>query len=308
MDEPHQTLLKSWAAITSHMIGEFFDNSKHLIEIPTSPLPPFVCFVSAQLFLNCHLTSESALILLQHGKEWDADILCRTVLEGSIKHAYLLHGEDQFAHESRCKEFWYTHPNIMLKNDCTKAKDLYEHLINMHGQQQEGLDSLRDMIFLGENLAELWATFSKQDIREISKKWSIANMLHELSSTTPDGADMLKLFSYRYGISCHLSHMDGIGVGNIWDRYRREEERYVAVTVAHAAGLLFNIIEFSKIRASYLKRACGESTEPLFVIENSYSDLISQLVNARKRFNTVEYNNTFESIADEIIKKNMEST
>ena len=60
-------------------------------------LPPLVRFVAAQLFIDCHLSSESVLLLLCAEKEWNADLLVRSVLEGSLKLTYMLRGSQEEA-------------------------------------------------------------------------------------------------------------------------------------------------------------------------------------------------------------------
>lgn len=50
--------------------------------------------VTVPLFTSLHSTSESILILLLHQSIFDADVLLRTVMEGTIKYCYLMTGTD----------------------------------------------------------------------------------------------------------------------------------------------------------------------------------------------------------------------
>src|SRR5579864_8176641 len=55
------------------------------------------------LALSCHSTSESTLFLVSAHRYWDAEILLRSVLEGTYKYIYLTMGEpaerEQRAHD-----------------------------------------------------------------------------------------------------------------------------------------------------------------------------------------------------------------
>jgi len=68
----------------SHLIGEYFDFAKPYIDKEFRGLELKVRFVSAQLFIDCHLTSESILLLVRAEKEWDAELLARSVVEGTL--------------------------------------------------------------------------------------------------------------------------------------------------------------------------------------------------------------------------------
>ena len=50
--------------------------------------------VTVPLFTTLHSTSESILILLLNQSIFDADVLLRTVMEGTIKYCYLMTGTD----------------------------------------------------------------------------------------------------------------------------------------------------------------------------------------------------------------------
>jgi len=68
--------------------------------------------VIAQLQISCHLTSESTLLLILNCKIWDADILLRSVLEGTFKLIFLLKGSNE-EQISKAKEYWELLPDIM---------------------------------------------------------------------------------------------------------------------------------------------------------------------------------------------------
>lgn len=101
---------ENWANLASHFIGEHFDKCRPLLEADGSHINPFVRFVSTQLYLSCHFSSESSLILVGQGQEWDADIINRTIVEGVVKYIFMLQGtgEDKL---NKAIEFWETLPD-----------------------------------------------------------------------------------------------------------------------------------------------------------------------------------------------------
>lgn len=102
-------IFRSWAGLASHFIGSCFDIASPYLDQEYKDVNPLVRFVSSQLFIDCHLTSESVLILLMEGKEWDADILCRSILEGSFKYIYMLLGSPEEV-VKKVEEYWLILP------------------------------------------------------------------------------------------------------------------------------------------------------------------------------------------------------
>lgn len=304
MDATDIPLAKRWAVIASNLNGEIFDACKHLIDNNYTGINPLVRFVNTQLFIGCHLTSESMLILTQLEKVWDADILCRSVLEGTVKHAFMLQGADESLWLSRCQEYWYTHPNIMLKKDCSRAKDLRDIILSVHGENASNLESLDDMVYMGEQLQEFLKSTTKESRRAIDKRWSLSGILEHFSNSSDTTINVLRGLFYRYGNSCHLSHMDGIGIANIWDRYLRNKDNQEAITLSHSARLVSDTITFTKIRFASLKRACKEPITPLQEIDKKYQFLFSELQDAHDRFNEMEYEHAFSGVREQIIKDN----
>ena len=73
--------IPEWAGIASQYIGACFYCARPLMNVNRNT-EPYIMEGTVQLFSCCHFTSESVLILIANGKEWDADILMRSVAEG----------------------------------------------------------------------------------------------------------------------------------------------------------------------------------------------------------------------------------
>lgn len=294
-----------WAFLASHWIGEVFDHCKPLMDKDYSGLPPLVRFVNSQLLIACHLTSESALLLTREKKVWDADVLLRSVLEGTVKHAYMLQGTEQNEWNSRCDEYWHRHPDVVLKKDCSRAKELKELIIRMEGDAVDGIDDLNDVIFTEESLGEFWSGVSSKERQELEYRWSVGGILSHFKKSKDESINVLHGLLYQYGVNCHLSHLDGIGVRDIWGRYRLDEEMRAADELAHAARIVGDIVEFAKIRAISLTRACNVSFGFISELNEKYSKLTLELRDAYTSYQALKDHRAFEGVRAQIVALNM---
>lgn len=110
-----------WTGMASHLIGDCFDLAKPFIDQGYNGLDPHVRFVSTQLSIDCHLSSESVLLLVRASKEWDAEIVARSVVEGTLKYCYMLEGTESET-EQRATEFWDTLPSYVAARRSDRAK------------------------------------------------------------------------------------------------------------------------------------------------------------------------------------------
>lgn len=101
--------LAAWTSQASHCIGECFDAAKPMLDAGYAGLPHLARFVCAQLFIDCNLSSESALLLTRAEKEWDADLITRSIMEGSFKFTYMLEGSNAEI-EEKANEYWHVLP------------------------------------------------------------------------------------------------------------------------------------------------------------------------------------------------------
>jgi hypothetical protein len=100
---------RTLASDASKFIGDIFDLAKPYIDVDNKNIHPYIRFVSTQIFISCQMTSESTLLLIQEGNEWDSDILNRSLLEGTFKFIYMLTGTENEVLE-KTKEYWNVIP------------------------------------------------------------------------------------------------------------------------------------------------------------------------------------------------------
>lgn len=135
--------------------------------------------VTVPLFTTLHSTSESILILLLNQSIFDADVLLRTVMEGTIKYCYLMTGTDAEKKEK------YIEYKIKLA-DIAKISD--------HKKAIEAIDILREFsnnstkpfecdILSDEQLSELKEKYPKKMQNKLKQKWSYQALLRSLAKT-----------------------------------------------------------------------------------------------------------------------------
>lgn len=277
--------LLAWTAAASHYIGDCFDAAKPLIDQDYQGLPSLVRFVAAQLFIDCHLSTESSLLLIRAGKEWDADIICRTVLEGSLKFAYMLHGNKEEI-ERKVDEYWNIIPEFSAIRHSENAKKILEASSNQNSPE---LQPFRDLIMNVSDIEAIREKYSRAERRELEEKWSFTGICREFASSKEERMQKVVWLAHGYSMSSHLLHKDADGIGLVWDRVMREPERQAAVTKGHATRVISDACSFAYLRLRFLLEACGEPIKQVNEIHDSYQGLRDELNKALQHFYKVEY-------------------
>ena len=279
-------IFRSWAGFASHFIGECFDLAKPYIDQAYDGFDPLVRFVAAQLYIDCHLSSESVLLLVREQKEWDADVIARSVMEGSLKLTYMLEGSPEEA-KAKAEEYWHVLPLFHVIKHSERAKQLLDALPNPDSTEWQ---PFRDLMVEDAEVGEIRARFSRQDRQALEEKWSFSGLCRTFARSDKSERRNLAHLAHGYGMSSHLLHKDADGVGMVWDRYRREPHRQDAAKLGHSARLVSDMCAFSQLRLFSLLQACGQPTQGIKSIEERYADkLFSELKQASSQFIGVEY-------------------
>lgn len=274
-----------WAATASHLIGDCFDQAKPYLDQAYAGLPPLVRFVAAQLLIDCHLSSESSLILIQSGKEWDADLISRSVMEGSVKLTYMVYGSPQEM-ESKVEEYWHVLPLFSLIRHSEQARQFLDAVTDASATEWQ---PFRELLVVPEEVTKVRARYSKRDRQQLEERWSFAGICRFFARTEEPGLRHLAHLSHGYSMSSHLVHKDADSIGMIWERSTREEARRTAVSLGHSARVVSDACTFAKLRLLSLLRACGEPRQVVKDIDAKYAHLTEELNAANQHFNGVEY-------------------
>jgi hypothetical protein len=277
--------IDAWVSQASHLIGDCFDQAKPLLDQDYEGLSPQVRFVAAQLFIDCHLSSESALILLKEGKEWDADLVGRAVMEGSMKFAYMLHGSHEEIQE-KVREYWDVLPLFSVIRHGEHARSFLAEV-----PDPEAIEwmPLYEILVEPDAVSAIRSRYSKRDRQIVEERWSFSGICKTFASTGDPGMRLLAGLAHGYSMSSHLVHKDADGVGMVWERYGREPHRRMAVSIAHSARVISDACSFGRLRLLSLLRACHLPEDTLDAINERYAALDEALKAANDHFNKVEY-------------------
>jgi hypothetical protein len=285
MDEIEPSVTK-WVAQASHLIGELFDLARPYLEGIEGGLEEPVRFISSQLFLDCHFSSESVLILVSHLKEWDAELINRAIIEGTVKYVYLMDGE---AEDRRRKayEYWNLIPDFMSIKRSERAKVFLRDVDNP--DSVEWLP-FKELVISDAEIDARRHGMNRQQRSVLEEDWSFSGIVKRYSQSEHPGLRFMKHLAHGYGMSSHLLHKDGEGIGMVWERYQREPRRQAAVKFGHLSRLVSDVCSFAKFRTLRLLNACKRDVSPVWELQSRYQSLEEGLNAAASYFSKTEYN------------------
>lgn len=286
IDKRKNILFSSWVQQASHCIGDTYDVCLPFIDNKSDYLEPLVRFVAAQLQISCHLTSESILLLVLNGRLWDADLLLRSVLEGTFKFAYLLEGkiEDQ---RRKADEYWNVLPDMVRLTRHHRASRIIETVGDKHDASQ--WHPIRELIIDNDEAELLGKKYNKKTKQMLAQQWSFSRITRYFMEHKNTKYHAMGILGYDYGMKSHLIHQDGDGVGMIWDRYGRDDDRRNSIEIAHAGRIISDICSFGVFRSAEVLTASKQNPENSFDIYNKYKKLFDEISQARVQWHDIEY-------------------
>ena len=280
----NNTLL-SWCKLCSHCLGQAYDICAPYIANESQFLDPLVRFVIAQLLISCQLTSESTFLLITNQKMWDAEILIRSVLEGTFKFAYILEGTSIESVE-KTKEYWEILPGMARLTRHQRAADLLDVF---DGRDSTVQRPIVDLLLTAEEEKELRGSYSRKKRRTLLQKWSFMEIARYFATHPDESYHCMGTLGYSYGIQSHLVHQDGDGVGMIWERCVRDAKRRTSVELAHAGRLISDACHFAFFRTCQLLRAAKQPLEPLDELTVKFSPLFKEIKCIGEVWHKIEY-------------------
>lgn len=279
--------LKRWVALASHYIGEHFDYCKPLLDKDYQGMHPVVRFVSTQLYLSCHFSTESSLLLLQQGQEWDAEIINRSIIEGVVKYIFMLQGsEDEVL--QKVKEYWEILPSYASVKRSDRVSSLLQ-AVNPDGLYN--WRSLEDLKLTESDVYSIRDGTNKHQRKLLEQKWSFSTIIQDFSKSGNKILEPLVHLAHNFGMSSHLIHKDGDGVAMIWERCTRDDIHQEAVKFSHIARAISDLCTFADVRSIFLHQCCNEKHDFVNKLRESYSPLFSELMSSFNEFNRIEYEN-----------------
>lgn len=206
--------------------------------------------VTVPLFTTLHSTSESILILLLNHSIFDADVLLRTVMEGTIKYCYLMTGTDEEKKE-RYIEYKINLTDMDLMFDHKKSSEAVEILKKFSSNNTKPFEC--DILSV-KKLMELKDKYPKRIQNDLKQKWSYQSLLRSLAQDNPEYKAQLGTLA-TYSQTSHLCHYDWTGVScrnaQIEESIKPES---VMFDIAHSIRILSNVLSMEIFRvAEYMR-------------------------------------------------------
>lgn len=281
---PEKQLVLSWVNRAQPILVQFSKLLQPFFALP-SPVTVETGSVLAHLSKQCSLTSDSVLALVALGKMWDGEMLVRSVVEGTLRFAYICAG-DPVEREQRRAEYSELLPEIAELKHSFRAARLLEVIAAGESRHRR---PIQELVLLPERVEELRRKYPTKDSKQLEHKWSFHSLVDAFTRSDLPAAESASALFHNYGISSHLIHQDGTAMHLICDRENREADRRTAIDVAHAARELSDVIEMGALRALVALRIRHLDLRPFRKRYESLHELRSEFHATYQRWESIEY-------------------
>ena len=200
--------------------------------------------VTIPLFTTLHSTSESILILLLNQAIFDADVLLRTVMEGTIKYCYLMTGTD----EERCKKYLEYKESLTEIDKLVDHKKAIEAIKILKEFSSNSIKPFELSVLSEDQIIELQSRYPKKLRTELKHRWSYQALLRSLAKDYPEYEAQLGSLS-TYSLSSHFCHYDWTGVLSRQAQINGSADNVSEIyDVGHALRIISNILSMEIFR------------------------------------------------------------
>ena len=241
--------------------------------------------VLAQIQYACHSTSESVLWLAQARKLWDADVLMRSVVEGTAKFAYLCTPDEV----TRCRllaEYRDVLPEMAELSDHERAA---QSLAIIRDEAAEMWRPVRDMLRTPARIAELNLKYPRSARRSLETEWGFRRIAEKMERTEYEGLKGLLALVHQYSISSRVLHFDWLGSGVVWERQQRSAERIEAIELAHGGRVMSDVATCAFMRSYVAYKYKRLNVQRLLDGLRATRPLFAEMEMAQQAWRRVEY-------------------
>lgn len=200
----------------------------------------------------CARSSESALLLCAFGQLWDAELISRSIVEGSLKIAYLLQSRTTF--DQRYDAYSNALFEIGLLKDHGKAVEVLSAVPDPQAREWQ---PIRDMLLSDAEQARIAACYNKPTRRRLDGEWSFTGLLRGLANSNDLRFVGISAMAHGYSIASHLQHADFAGTSLPLERDFRSPERRESIHLAHLARLISDVFTCFILRLAAANRYVG---------------------------------------------------
>ncbi len=274
--------LSQWVSVSSDAIDACLElTAPFLLEKPT--IDPKLQWILRYLALSCNTTSISSLLLINQAQLWDAEILLRSVTEGTIKYVFLCLGNDLELSE-KATEYLESLPEL---DELTSHKRIESFLANVGNPDAPEWDILKNELLSPAEFTNLQSKYPRRTADALRQKWSfneIGRVLSESNSQIPDFEGLRRLFAYSYGLSSHFIHQDGTAIKIRWHQGKPKEEGFAETGLALAARQLNDLLIMANFRCAMTFKVHKAQAKPVFELFESWQDFFKELATVRQEW------------------------
>lgn len=161
---------------------------------------------ATKLYISSAMTTDSIIILIEHGLIWDAISLFRSLLEGTARFCYLLSTTTE---EEETKRF-HEYEEVLSGKSMMSLEQPVAKMKKGHLYKHDKTDAYLDRIEV--NVKEIAQEISGE-AAEVKRKWDFFNLSHALRTECPEWAVMADQWELRYATANFAIHKDGVIVG-----------------------------------------------------------------------------------------------
>lgn len=161
---------------------------------------------ATKLYISSAMTTDSIIILIEHGLIWDAISLFRSLFEGTARFCYLLSTTTE---EEEIKRF-HEYEEVLSGKSMMSLEQPVAKMKKGHLYKHDKTDAYLDRIEV--NVKEIAQEISGE-AAEVKRKWNFFNLSHALRTECPEWAVMADQWELRYATANFAIHKDGVIVG-----------------------------------------------------------------------------------------------
>lgn len=211
-----------------------------------------------ELLSACARSSESVLLLCAYGQVWDADVISRSVVEGTLKVMYLLQSSEHFKqrHQEYAKDLF----DIALLKDHKKAQELLDAIPNPEGREWL---PIRERMLTTAQISGIEQRIGRSSRRALDTKWGFTGLIGKLSQSSDPMFSNIASLCHGYAMSSHILHADSIGTAMALERDSRPDERRGLAHLSHLMRLIVDQLSYLLMRLMVGHRYVGYSGQSL---------------------------------------------
>jgi hypothetical protein len=172
------------------ILNEYFDNEDNLFDVYGTSLPENHLHPLYALSYCCRMTSRSCIILLNHSNNFDASILMRSIIHGTVKFIFLLKGSG----DDRVEEY----TKLLPKKQFASNEQVQRRCLNsgFYGSGKKADFMKRHVV----DFIDAHKTLPTQssDIRRVSNRWNYLNLSNEVAKECCAWADLQVRMDAKY--------------------------------------------------------------------------------------------------------------